>query len=122
MLLGYILSKTITVPIVSIMHKAQEIAAGDFDRVLEVKSDDEIGELTNTFNYMARELKNTLIEISSEKNKIETILNYMTDGVIAFNLDGEVIHANPAAKKMLGVAYIKDALIPSPKSMSWRLL
>ena len=108
LLLGYILSKTITVPIVSIMHKAQEIAAGDFDRVLEVKSDDEIGELTNAFNYMARELKNTLIEISSEKNKSETILNYMTDGVIAFDLSGDVIHANPAAKKMLGVTEIKD--------------
>jgi two-component system sensor histidine kinase VicK len=44
-----------------------------------------------------------MTEISSEKNKIETILKYMTDGIIAFNLDGEVIHANPAAKKMLGL-------------------
>ncbi|MCX7924095.1 MAG: cell wall metabolism sensor histidine kinase WalK [Clostridia bacterium] len=103
LILGYILSKTITVPIVNIMHKAQEIADGDFDRLLEVKSDDEIGKLTKTFNYMAKELKNTLNEISSEKNKIETILNYMTDGVIAFNLKGEVIHANPAAERMLGL-------------------
>lgn len=106
--LGYVLSITITVPIVRIMHKAREIATGDFDKMLEVKSDDEIGELTNTFNYMATELKNTMNEISSEKNKIETILNYMTDGVIAFNLKGEVIHANPAARRMLGVDEFSD--------------
>ncbi|MCR4436308.1 MAG: ATP-binding protein [Clostridiales bacterium] len=103
MALGYILSKTITVPIVDIMHKAQRLAAGDFDQALAVKSDDEIGKLTGAFNYMAGELKNTLLEISREKNKIETILNYMTDGIIAFNLQGEVIHANPASRKMLGV-------------------
>jgi two-component system sensor histidine kinase VicK len=101
--IGYALSKTITIPVVNIMHKAQKLASGEFDQSLEVKSDDEIGKLTRTFNFMAKELKHSMTEISSEKNKIETILKYMTDGIIAFNLDGEVIHANPAAKKMLGL-------------------
>ncbi|MCX7749866.1 MAG: cell wall metabolism sensor histidine kinase WalK [Clostridia bacterium] len=106
LIIGYALSKTITVPIVNIMHRAQRLAEGDFDHSLQVKSNDEIGKLTNTFNYMAKRLKKTLIEVSSEKNKIETILNYMTDGVIAFNLRGEVIHANPASKNY--VKEIKD--------------
>jgi len=101
-ILGYTLSKTITVPITRIMHRAEKIAGGDFDQTLEVKSNDEIGKLTKTFNYMANSLKETLAEISSEKNKIETILNNMTDGVIAFNLKGEVIHTNPASREMLG--------------------
>ena len=100
---GYLLSKTITVPIVNLMHKAKNIAEGDFTQIAEVKSEDEIGKLTRAFNYMAEELKKTLNEISKEKNKIETILNYMTDGVIAFNIDGEVVHANPASKLMLGI-------------------
>lgn len=108
MILGYILSKTITVPIVNLMHRAKRIASGDFDHALEVKTNDEIGKLTNTFNYMARELKNTLAEISSEKNKIETILNFMTDGVIAFNLKGQVIHTNPASLDILGVSEFND--------------
>lgn len=100
--LGYLLSKTITVPIVGIMHKAENIANGDFSQKLEVKSDDEIGKLTETFNYMSKNLKDTLAQISSEKNKIETILNYMTDGVIAFNIKGEIIHTNPASVELLG--------------------
>ena len=77
--------------------------------MLHVKSDDEIGNLTETFNIMAKELKKTLLEISSEKNKIETILNYMTDGVIAFNANGAVIHANPAAKMMLEFRDLYDS-------------
>jgi len=101
--LGYLLSRTITSPIIKIMHKAQRLAAGEFDQMLEVKSDDEIGQLTKTFNYMAKNLKDTLNEISSEKNKMETIFNYMTDGLIAFNIKGEVIHVNPASLRMLGV-------------------
>lgn len=102
-LLGYLLSRTITSPIKKIMHSAQRLAAGEFDHMLEVKSDDEIGQLTRTFNYMAQNLKDTLNEISSEKNKMETIFNYMTDGVIAFNLKGEAIHVNPASLKMLNI-------------------
>jgi len=102
LVLGYLLSKTITSPIISVMHKAEKVAQGDFDQQLAVKSEDEIGNLTKTFNYMANELKNTLSEISSEKNKVTTILNYMADGVMAFNLKGVAIHTNPAAKSLLG--------------------
>lgn len=102
-IVGYLFSKTITSPLVKLMNKAKSIAAGDFDQVLEVKSDDEIGKLTDTFNFMAKSMKNTLVEISSEKSKMETILNYMTDGIIAFNLKGEIIHTNPASARLLGV-------------------
>ena len=86
--IGVLLSKTITKPIVDIIHKAENITSGDFGQVLEVKSDDEIGKLTRTFNYMESQLKNMLLELSNEKNKFEMIINYMTDGIIAFNRDG----------------------------------
>lgn len=100
---GYFLSRTITSPLVKLMHRANSIAGGDFGQVLEVHSSDEIGNLTKTFNYMATNLKDNLTEISSEKSKMETIFNYMTDGVIAFNLQGEVIHTNPASARLLGL-------------------
>ncbi|NLO37963.1 MAG: cell wall metabolism sensor histidine kinase WalK [Ruminiclostridium sp.] len=99
--IGLLLSRTITKPIVDIMHKAENITSGDFDQVLEVNSDDEIGKLTSTFNYMTNQLKSMLHEISSEKNKFEMILNYMTDGIVAFNRDGLIIHINSAAHRFL---------------------
>lgn len=99
--LGYALSKTVTVPLAGIMQKAESIAAGDFGQALEIKSEDEIGKLAGAFNHMAKSLKDTLAEISNEKSKIETILNYMTDGIIAFNLKGEIIHTNPASRQLL---------------------
>jgi two-component system sensor histidine kinase VicK len=102
LIIGYFLSRTITRPISDIMRKAEKISRGDFGQVLEVKSDDEIGKLSRTFNYMSTKLKETLAEISSEKNKVETILKNMTDGVVAFDTHGSMIHINAAARKILG--------------------
>ncbi|MGI6623274.1 MAG: ATP-binding protein [Acetivibrionales bacterium] len=100
-LIGSVLSRTITLPINDIMHKAEKITDGDFGYAIEVRSEDELGKLAKTFNFMSSKLKGMLTEITSEKKKLETILYYMNDGIIAYNRCGEVIHINPAAKKLL---------------------
>lgn len=99
--IGYILSKTITRPITNIMRKAEKISRGDFGQKLDIESNDEIGKLAKTFNYMSLKLKETLAEITSEKKKIETIMKNMTDGVVAFDNNGAVVLINDAAKEML---------------------
>ena len=50
------------------------------------------------------ELKDKLSEVSTRKNQIETILLHMTDGIIAFNMQGEIILINPVAKKFLSIS------------------
>lgn len=106
-LLSILLSKTIILPIQSLTTKAERISEGEFDETIETRSVDEIGRLTNTFNLMASKLKETLYEIRSEKDKSETILLHMTDGVIAFNKFGELIHINPAAEELLKITDTK---------------
>ncbi|SHM17145.1 PAS/PAC sensor signal transduction histidine kinase [Caldanaerovirga acetigignens] len=101
--LGYALSNTITGPIREVTKRAALLAEGNFDQKIEVKSDDEIGKLTDMFNFLTSRLKATLEEISEEKEKMEAILTNMADGVIALNGRGEVIHINPAAMRMLGL-------------------
>ena len=39
----------------------------------------------------------------TQRNQIETILLHMTDGIIAFNMKGDIILINPAAKKFLSI-------------------
>jgi len=102
-LLGYLIAKSVTEPINDVTKKAAHMAKGDFDQRAEIKSDDEIGKLAEMFNYLTEKLKTTLGEISSEKSKMETILNYMADGLIAVNMDGKIIHANPKAMEMLKI-------------------
>jgi len=99
---GYLLARTITDPIKTLMYSANRIADGDLDQAVEARSDDEIGKLTDASNRMAKALKANLEEITSEKNKQENILNYSQDGIISYNMKGEVILSNPAATEQLG--------------------
>ena len=107
-ILGYFMSKTITSPIISLTDKAESLSAGDFETKITVRSDDEIGQLSHTFNIMADGLKNNLSTIEEEKNKFETILMFMTDGVMAFDSRGKLIHMNRAAEKILSITEPPD--------------
>ncbi len=54
----YITSKTISRPIKQISEAAKIIAAGNFDKRIEYRANDEIGQLSASFNYMAESLNN----------------------------------------------------------------
>ena len=107
-LLSFLLSKTITTPIERITEGAKSIAEGNFDQTLGVQSADEIGELTSSFNYMAKTLKNTVGEVQGERDKLSTLFLHMTDGAAAFTTSGKLILMNPATENMLGIRFEED--------------
>ncbi len=100
-LLSFLLSKTMITPIRRLTNGAERVAGGDFSDKIEVTSRDEIGVLTNTFNDMAQQLEDTIRQVENERNKLDTLFLHMTDGVVAFSAEGQVIHSNPAAEQML---------------------
>ncbi|NLP36962.1 MAG: cell wall metabolism sensor histidine kinase WalK, partial [Firmicutes bacterium] len=103
-LLSLLLARTITVPIQEVTAKARQIAHGDFRQRIAIRSQDEIGNLGDMFNYLSQQLDSTLREISSEKSKVEAILQNMADGIVALGSDGQILHFNPAARKLLHLA------------------
>jgi len=103
-LLSFLLAKTMIIPIGRLTEGAKRMAEGDFNETITVDSQDEIGILTNTFNDMAGQLEKTLQEVENERTKLDALFRNMTDGVVAFNRNGLVIHANPAAEEMLARA------------------
>ena len=108
-LLSFLLSKTMIIPIQLLTEGAMRVAHGDFSRKIQVASRDEIGVLTDTFNDMAGQLQDTLRQVENERNKLDTLFLHMTDGVVAFSRNGEVIHSNPAAEEMLGRTITAEA-------------
>ena len=100
------LSKYVIYPINKLIKSAEEITEEDKEKVkksLKNKKKHDMGDLENIFGVMTTELKDKLSEVSTQKNQIETILLHMTDGIIAFNMKGEIILINPAAKKFLSI-------------------
>ncbi len=106
--LGFILASNITGPINKVTETVAKMSEGDFSNEVPVKSDDEIGQLAKMFNLMQGKLDDTLDEIQGEKSKLETILKYMADGLIAISKDGTIIHINKAARRMLGLKENED--------------
>ncbi len=102
LIMGIFISKSITRPITKLIKSVEKITAGE-DVKLESENgtDTQIGELVNAFTLMTNELKQNINEIERQKKQIETILLHMTDGVIAFNMEGKIIHINTAAMNLL---------------------
>jgi len=99
-------SKVITKPIYKLIKSAEKITEGEEVKNIPLyrgRRSTEIDALINAFENMTRGLKENLNETTRQKKQIETILFHMTDGIIAFNIDGEIIHINPAASKMLEI-------------------
>ena len=101
---GIFVIKIVSSPIKRLTKSVKEIAAGktvEFENIKPTESKTDIDELVNAFNLMTTELNDKLNEASRQKKQIETILLHMTDGIIAFDLNGEIIHINPAAINLL---------------------
>ncbi|MGM0379882.1 MAG: ATP-binding protein [Bacillota bacterium] len=98
-----LISRTISGPIEKIAKKAVLMSKGNYDQKVEIESNDEIGELGKTFNHLASKLNYNINQVYREKNKIETIVESMHDGLIATNLTGETVHINSKAKDLLSL-------------------
>lgn len=103
-LISFFITNSITDPINDLTEKAERMASGDFSQQIDVRSNDEIGRLAEMFNMLRQELDNKITETINEKSKLETILRYMVDGLIALDLDGDIVHINPAAKALLDIS------------------
>lgn len=113
--LGFIFSNFLTKPISILSEKARSMAAGNLDLSIDAVSDDEIGDLTQNFNTMAASLKDTLDQITAEKNKLEIVFSHMTDGILVFDRVGSLIHYNPKSVEMMNITKQKtyeDVFIP----------
>ena len=98
-------SKVVTKPIYKLIQSAEKIAESDSNTITKqfdnAKRNTEIDNLMNAFESMTIGLKENLNEVTRQKKQIETILQHMSDGIIAFTLNGEIMHINPAAMMLL---------------------
>lgn len=104
---AYYLSKKISRPIGRFTRSATEIARGNFNEKIEVRSNDEIGRLAKIFNYMTTELRRlhdmNLSKIILERNKTQTIIRNIVDGVIVTDPDFRILLINDIAENWFGV-------------------
>jgi PAS domain S-box-containing protein len=97
-----ILARQISRPLSETRDAAIRVASGDYSFV-PVKSNDELGEVAQAFNYMAEELQHYVGELQRQKSRLEAVLEASPEAVVATDPKERVTMANPAAARMLGI-------------------
>lgn len=110
-LLGFILVVTLlllenrrdNIRLKQINQKVKDLIAGDYSKVLDMQGGSEITNITNNLNDLSEVIRLTQENLEQESKRLNSILFYMTDGVLATNRRGQIIMINDTAKKQLGL-------------------
>ena len=86
-----------------INQKVKDLIAGDYSRVLDMQGSSEITNITNNLNDLSEVIRLTQENLEQETKRLNSILSYMTDGVLATNRRGQITMINDMAKKQLGI-------------------
>jgi len=110
------LARGITGPIQELVEGTRKVAAGDLSFKVQVKADDEIGMLVESFNRMTddvarskvaltqayQELQASNVELDRRRGTMETVLETIAAGVLSLDAEGQLNTVNRAAARMLG--------------------
>ena len=115
-LCAWFLSRGVTRPLALLADGARRVAAGSSGNLVEITSNDELGELADNFNKMSAELelrKNSLLrtldelnssrkEIMEERNFKESVLESITSAILTVSPKGEITSINSTGMRFLG--------------------
>ncbi len=88
-----------------LVTRARALASGVGGERLAVElGDDELGGLAGSFNHMADELDRTMRTLSGERDRMQAILESLTDAVLAIDSKLQIGEINRSAMRLLGLA------------------
>ncbi|WP_434351847.1 cell wall metabolism sensor histidine kinase WalK [Trichococcus flocculiformis] len=102
--LAVIISRGITRPISEMRRQTANIADGDYSGKVTVYGADELGELAETINDLSYKVKDAQETTESERQRLDSVLRHMTDGVLATDRRGKIIIINSRAMDLLSIS------------------
>jgi PAS domain S-box-containing protein len=109
--------RSILGPIQSVTRSALAIGAGNLNQAVPVVTGDEVGQLAEAFNRMARQLRDYrqshLAQLLRAQRTGQATIDSFPDPVLVVDPDGRVEMANPAARRLLGLPAPADGQAPA---------
>ena len=103
LLFSYVLSNLTTRPLRDMADAAARIGHGVSKAKIPVSSNDEIGQLAGVLNDMSERIEDQVQRISAEKQRLDTILRSMGEGVMVTAPDGIITLVNPAFRRLFSI-------------------
>ncbi|PLY02441.1 MAG: PAS domain-containing sensor histidine kinase [Desulfuromonas sp.] len=101
--ISYFVARRISRPLEEMKRGAVRFARGNFDRTLPVKGAAEISALAEAMNRMAGQLDERIQTIVEQRNEQQAMLTSMVEGVLAVDMQENILRMNQAAGKLVGV-------------------
>ena len=102
-LLGALLiSNSIVRPIKTLTSAARKVASGDFGVRVFLKTKDELRELADNFNRMNEEMQRMFTELNQQKEKLDSIIHSLQEGLLVVDNQGRIIRANESYWRIVG--------------------
>ncbi|MFH1146537.1 MAG: response regulator [Pseudomonadota bacterium] len=95
--LSIFLTRSISMPVKALVTATEQVAGGNLEYLTEVKRQDEIGLLGESFNRMTRDLRKTTVS----KNYVDSIIRSMLHALIVTTPELKIMTVNPAALDLL---------------------
>ena len=108
LLLSYFLSKGITTPIKELVEFSKRISMGVFSEGTIPKRNDEIGELMENMNIMAKRIGKLVENLKSESETLETIIKSIDEAILLIDGNGVIKHANDEFKNLIGKEKVEE--------------
>lgn len=123
-IIGLVVAGMMVKPITAISRAADRLAKGNMYASCQVSTQDEIGKLATTFNFMASELRTRATELWESEEKYRSLVENISIGIYRRETGAAssfIVYANPALVSMLGYDTVEELLaIPLPDNFwSW---
>ncbi|KAB2954510.1 PAS domain-containing protein [Heliorestis acidaminivorans] len=97
----YFWSRRIAKIIVDLTRAVDDMQDGSAPRLYGIQAQGELGDLAASIRATSEQLQKQIRDLNQEKNKFETVLGSMVEGVVGFDRMGRILLVNKAAEKML---------------------
>ena len=111
-IITFLISQGITKPIAEMKKQTEKIAEGNYTGEVKIYSDDELGQLGQAINDLSFKIKEAQESTESERQRLDSVLRHMSDGVIATDRRGRIVIMNTAALDILNLKSEKVIGIP----------
>lgn len=120
LLFSYLVQRWVLRPINRLIESTNDIKRGNLDLVLEARSRDEIGRLSESFNEMASTLrlvrKTDRINLLRTRRAAEEIFKALPTAIAIIDRDGRVDVATPTAQRYFG---LKPGIVAGDLGYDW---
>lgn len=109
LVVAFILSNLVVVPLRQIAQGVDRMTRGEFDMAFSSARDDEVGQIAAKLNLLGRQIQEDRSSLMSEKARLEGIVHRLEDAIILLNRERAVIFANPVAETLLACPLMNAA-------------